>query len=376
MRIGLFTDTFPPDINGVANSTYILFQELKKHGHDVFVIAPRKGAGSAQWNPDHTILRLAGIRLPKLYGYVATTPLHLNALTIIGDLHLDVIHAQTEFGVGMFARMCAHQYGIPTVITYHTTYEDYTHYANVFNSAAFDEKARQAVAYLTKIYANASVEVIAPSEKTKEMLERYHVRTNIHVVPTGLDLARFSALRFDPEKRRQIREEARVKEDERLVIYVGRIAEEKALDLVVRGFAKAKQANLKVKLLVVGGGPDREKLIRLAEEKGAADSICFAGPRPAEQIPDYYRAADAFVSASLTETQGMTFIEALASGLPVLARHDEVLDALVLEGETGWYFADEETLVAKLRLLMQADQETMRLTCRKQVEPFSADVFY
>ncbi len=376
MRIGLFTDTFPPDINGVANSTYILFQELKKHGHDVFVIAPRKGAGSAQWNPDHTILRLAGIRLPKLYGYVATTPLHLNALTIIGDLHLDVIHAQTEFGVGMFARMCAHQYGIPTVITYHTTYEDYTHYANVFNSAAFDEKARQAVAYLTKIYANASVEVIAPSEKTKEMLERYHVRTNIHVVPTGLDLARFSALRFDPEKRRQIREETRVKEDERLVIYVGRIAEEKALDLVVRGFAKAKQANLKVKLLVVGGGPDREKLIRLAEEKGAADSICFAGPRPAEQIPDYYRAADAFVSASLTETQGMTFIEALASGLPVLARHDEVLDALVLEGKTGWYFADEETLVAKLRLLMQADQEAMRLTCRKQVEPFSADVFY
>lgn len=376
MRIGLFTDTFPPDINGVANSTYILFQELKKHGHEVFVIAPRKGAGSAQWNEDHTILRLAGIRLPKLYGYVATTPLHLNALMMIGDLHLDVIHAQTEFGVGMFARMCAHQYGIPIVITYHTTYEDYTHYANIFNSITFDEKARQAVAYLTKIYANASVEVIAPSEKTKEMLERYHVKTNIHVVPTGLDLKRFSEQYNDMEKTKHIRREVSLSDAERLVIYVGRIAEEKALDLVIRGFAEAKQAGLGVKLLIVGGGPDREKLMQLAVDLQAEDTILFAGPRPAEQIPDYYRAADAFVSASLTETQGMTFIEALASGLPVLARHDEVLDKLVVEGETGWYFADEETLLSKLRLFMKADLKQMRAACRRQAEPFSSENFY
>lgn len=376
MRIGLFTDTFPPDINGVANSTYILFQELKRHGHEVFVIAPRKGAGGAQWNEDHTILRLAGIRLPKLYGYVATTPLHLNALMMIGDLHLNVIHAQTEFGVGMFARMCAHQYGIPTVITYHTTYEDYTHYANIFNSAAFDEKARQAVAYLTKIYANASVEVIAPSEKTKEMLERYHVKTNIHVVPTGLDLKKFSRQDADIEKTKHIRGEAGVQNKERLVIYVGRIAEEKALDLVIRGFAKAKRAGLGVRLLIVGDGPDREKLMQLRADLNAENTILFAGPRPSEQIPDYYRAADAFISASLTETQGMTFIEALASGLPVLARHDEVLDKLVIENQTGWYFSDEETLLSRLDLFTKTDLQPMRSACKKQAEPFSAETFY
>ena len=130
MRIGLFSDTFPPDLNGVANSTYILFRELKKHGHDVYVVATRPGTGWAKWNDEHDVLRLAGVTVKRLYGYAVTTPFHINALNEIRALDLDVIHVQTEFGVGIFARFCAKQLNIPLVSTYHTSYEDYTHYIN------------------------------------------------------------------------------------------------------------------------------------------------------------------------------------------------------------------------------------------------------
>ena len=378
MRIGLFTDTYLPDLNGVANSTNILFRQLRKQGHEAYVIAPRKGVGAAQWNEDHTVLRLAGIKLKQLYGYVATTPLHLNALEEIGQLHLDVIHAQTEFGVGFFARMCAQQFGIPIVITYHTMYEDYTHYANLLHSDSFDEKAKQAVAYLTKLYANASVEVIAPSIKTEQMLERYHVSTNIHVVPTGLELDKFDPAREDKEKTAAIRRETGVLDHQKLIVYVGRIAQEKALDLVVRGFSRAIRDGIDVHLMVVGGGPDLEKLKNLAETTGAAEGITFVGPKPASEVPDYYRASDAFVSASRSETQGMTFIEAMASGLPLFARRDEVLNSLVVEGKTGWYFETEDDLVSCLKNFAALDSRTladMKANCLAQVQPLSAQVF-
>lgn len=378
MRIGLFTDTYIPDVNGVANSTHILFEELRKQGHEVFVIAPRKGVGQCKWNEDHTVLRLAGMKLARLYGYVATTPIHLNALEEIGDLHLDVIHAQTEFGVGFFARMCAHQFSIPIVITYHTNYEDYTHYANIFNSPGFDHQAKRAVGYLIKLYANSSVEVIAPSQKTKDLLEQYHVSTNIFVVPTGLELDRFAPELENAARTAAIRRKAGVQEGERLLCYVGRIAEEKALNIVIQGFARAHEKGLAVRLMVVGDGPDRDKLEALAESLGVAQNVYFAGKQPSASIGDWYRAADGFVSASLSETQGMTFIEAMAAGLPLFARRDEVLADLLIEGKTGWYFQDADSLALALEAFMKTDDKKlaeMKQETLERVKPYSAQEF-
>ena len=229
MRIGLFSDTFPPDLNGVANSTYLLSEQLKKHGHDVFVVCTRKGTGWAKWNEDHTVLRLAGVTIKYLYGYAVTSPFHVNALNEVRELNLDVIHVQTEFGVGIFARFCAKQLNIPLVSTYHTSYEDYTHYINLLKSDRFDAQMKKAVAWFSKYMSDSSAAVIAPSEKTKKLLECYHVTSEIHVVPTGLDLELFAPEREDPGRTREIREAFGFGSDERTAIYLGRIAEEKAV---------------------------------------------------------------------------------------------------------------------------------------------------
>lgn len=378
MRIGLFTDTYPPYINGVANSTYILGNELRAMGHEVYVVTTYPGIGKCRWNEDHTVLQLAGPELPFLYGYVATSPIHLNAQEEIRKLNLDIIHAQTEFGVGLFARICAKVMKIPLVSTYHTTYEDYTHYINFINSRTVDSIAKKAVAKLSQLYGDSSMEVIAPSMKTKEMLIGYHVRREISVIPTGLKLDNFSMEHDNPAFTAKIRNEYGVKDGEKLIIYVGRLAEEKALDLVIRGFAKAKEEGIGVKLLIVGGGPDFDKLVSMTAELGIDDTVYLCGPKPSEEIADYYRSADAFISASLSETQGMTFIEALASSLPLFARKDEVLEELLKEGKTGWYFKDEETLCEKLKTFCDLNEEerrAMQENCVSAASPYSSVTF-
>ena len=378
MRIGLFTDTFPPDLNGVANSTNILFQQLKAHGHDVFVVCTRKGTGWAQWNEDHTILRLAGVKFKHLYGYAITTPWHVNALNEIRALNLDVIHVQTEFGVGIFARTCSKTLGIPLVSTYHTSYEDYTHYINILKSDLLDERMKSAVAWFSRFMSETSVQVIAPSQKTCDLLKSYHVTTEINIVPTGLDLAQFAPEHQPAGRTEEIRKEYGYTNEERLVIYVGRIAEEKALDIVIDGFAKAEKLGSKLHLLIVGGGPDLERLQKLTAEKGISN-VRLAGPKPAQEVANYYRSADFFVSASLSETQGMTFVEAMAAGLPLLARKDSVLDELLIDGKTGWYFRDAEDLAQKLLQLEQISDEQlqeMKDAALVQIRPLSAEVFY
>lgn len=378
MRIGLFTDTYPPYINGVANSTYILRNELVDMGHEVYVVTTYHGHGTHKWNEDHTVLMLAGPELKFLYGYVATSPFHMMAIEEVRKLNLDIIHAQTEFGVGIFARICAKTMKIPLVSTYHTTYEDYTHYINFINSKTVDTIAKKAVAQLSRLYGDSSMAVIAPSQKTKDMLLGYHVRREICVIPTGLKLDVFSRKHLNPEFRKNLREKYHVDENEKLIIYVGRIAEEKALDLVIRGISKAIEHGCPIRFLIVGGGPEMESLQKMTVDLGMDDHIFFAGPQPSEMIPDYYRSADAFISASLSETQGMTFIEALASGLPLFARKDEVLEKLLIEGKTGWYFRDDTDLPSVLQEFVNTDTETLneiQQDCLQVVEPYSSVTF-
>ncbi len=378
MRIGLFTDTFEPNMNGVANSTGILYRELRRQGHESYVICTKSGVGLAEWNEDHTILRLPGVSVKQLYGYALTTPIHLNALNEIRKLNLDVIHAQTEFGVGFFGHICARQFNIPLVSTYHTTYEDYTHYVNFLHNHTIDDQLKKAIGSLSRMYGDSCAEVIVPSVKTQDLLKNYKVRSDIHVVPTGLELYKFNPSDLTPERKHEVRSEFGYSDDQLLIIYLGRIAEEKSLSLVIDGFAKAKERGTSAKLLVVGIGPDLEKLKKETKEKNLEDIITFAGGRDRTIVPDYYRSADAFVSASLSETQGMTFIEAMASGLPLFARRDIVLDNLLVDGESGYYFKDAEDFsdqLLKFENMSLEDRKKMSDAALKYVRPFSSTVF-
>ncbi len=378
MRIGLFTDTYLPEINGVVSSVHTLEKELIKQGHQVYVITTKPDFQKAEL--EGNILRLPGIELKFLYGYVLTTPFHVSAYNTIKSLNLDLIHAHTEFSIGIFARICSRLLSIPLVSTYHTTYEDYTHYINFINSKTIDNVAKVLVAKLSKLYGDSGIEVISPSQKTKEMLTGYGIRRNIHVIPTGLDIKRFNPVNTSDEQIKQIRASYGIKDDETLVIYLGRIAAEKSIDVVVKGFKTVKEQNIKAKLLIIGIGPKHEEdnLKKLAEELNLNDVVIFGGKKPTDEVPHYYHSADVFVSASLSETQGMTFIEALASGLPVFARHDEVLSEILFEGKTGYYFENGDELASKLSAYINLSAEekaVIKNNAVNQIVPYDCEVF-
>ncbi|MEG0076954.1 glycosyltransferase [Anaerorhabdus sp.] len=377
MRIGLFSDTYLPEINGVASSVHILREQLVKNGHTVYVITTKPESDIGEDDP--FVLRLSGIELKRLYGYVLTSPIHISAYNQIKEIDLDLIHAHTEFSVGIFARIVAKLQGLPLVSTYHTTYEDYTHYVNIINSDTVDKIAKKAVASLSRMYGDSSTEMIAPSQKTKEMLLGYGIKKTIYVVPTGLDLDRFNPKRTSAEKIKEIRQTYQVKENETLITFVGRVAQEKSIDFVIEGFHYVKQMGLPCKLLIVGAGPDDEILRNQVKELDLEDTVKFAGKKPASEIPSFYHASNCFVSASITETQGMTYVEALASGLPLFARPDNVLEELVVEDETGYYFKTPQELAEKIKEFLEASDDhkkKMRANAIQKSKPYDSQEFY
>ena len=374
MRIGLFTDTYTPDINGVVSSIVTLQRELEKNGHDVYVITNHK---AMTMKKEGNVLRLPGLELKWLYGYKLSTPYHFSARDEIKNMHLDVIHVHTEFGVGMFGRIVAKYLNIPVVTTYHTMYEDYTHYVNRFEIDEVDKVTKKVVSTFYRSISDSAQAVISPSEKTKETLLKYGVKTPIYVIPTGLNFDKFHPDNIDPQQVQAIREQYGIHEDERLIVFVGRIAQEKSIEIPIEGFRYVKDP--KIKLMIVGGGPQLEELQEMVKRYHLEQQVIFTDKKLPEEVPAYYACADCFVSASLTETQGMTYIEALACGLPVFARYDDVLKDLVIEEDSGFLFETGQEFADKLTDFMHRSDEERKAFSKRALEKivkYDSKVFY
>ncbi len=377
MRIGLFSDTYTPEINGVVTSIVTLQKELERNGHTVFVVTTANSALHIQ--KDGNILRMPGVEIKKLYGYRMASPFQVTGLFDVKQMKLDIIHVHTEFGIGIFARIVGRLLSIPIVSTYHTTYEDYTHYVNVVQSKTLDIGLKRIVSSLSKLYGDSCHTLISPSEKTKTMLEGYGIKREIHVIPTGVDLSRFDASLFDQKRLIELRETHGVSQDKLMLLFVGRIAQEKSIDMIIRAMQQVKEANLPVRAVIVGGGPDLAALQEVAQELNVADWISFTGKLSSQEVPQYYLASDLFVSASLTETQGLTFIEAMAGGSIVFAREREIMADLIQEGKTGFYFDDEHDLcnqIKRLLVLNEAERKQISEQAKQAVAQLDSKIFY
>lgn len=373
MRIALVTDTYLPDINGVVSSTVTLKHALEKVGHTVFVITNHAGA---RIEFKDGILRLPGITLKGLYGYKLSSPFNMGASSYIEEMNLDVIHLQTNFGVGLYGQYIARSLNIPLVDTYHTMYTDYTHYINPRGFNSFDRFSKDAIKAASRAVCNNVQAVVAPSIKTREALIDYGVLAPIYVVPTGLDLEKFSQASPDDPEVQAIR--ARVSEDPEatILVFIGRLAKEKSLEIPIAAIAANDDPHLH--LAIVGGGPDEDFYKDLTKTLNVQDRVHFLGTAKPEEIAKYYKAFDAFVSASLSETQGMTYLEAMAAERMVFGRRDEVLDNLLEENVTGFYFDSLEELNEKITLfqsLSPQQRQEAGLACASKIRPFTADSF-
>ncbi len=365
MKILITTDTYTPVVNGVVFSTLLLKQELERLGHEVKVVTLSTDFHSRR---EENVYYIASFSVDEIYpeARVAIPKMHRLTEELL-EWKPDIIHSQQEFSTFDLAWHLSEKGNIPIVHTYHTAYEDYTHY--FFPSVRLGKRL---VAFLSRELSGVVSCLIAPTEKIKAMLESYGVRCPIEVIPTGVDLKQFEG-NCDPEWRRETRLGLGIPEDHQVLVYLGRLAKEKGVDRLMDMLAGSGREDFT--LLVVGDGPFREKLRKKASEQSYP--VVFAGAVPHQQIRDYYQLGDLFVTASTSETQGLTYLESLACGVPVLCQQDECVDGVIEDGINGWQYQDESRFQSCLDTFFDEEGIRQRLSdnARATALRFSAEAF-
>lgn len=366
MRIGIFTDTYAPTTNGVSMSVMMLKKALKEKGHEVFIVTTSVDKLLKYETEDNDkIVRIPGVPL-GIYDYRLTGVYPIRALGKIKKWNLDIIHTQTEFSVGTFGRIISKQFNIPLVHTYHTMYEDYVHY---ITKGYFDGTSKKIVEYLTKFYCDrVAMELIVPTEKTYKLFkEKYKVEIDTHIIPTGIETSRFFGENFDPSNIDKLRQELNLKSDDFVSLFIGRIAKEKNVTFLLDSYRTLIRKDKKIKLVIVGDGPDLADYIKKVEKWNLEDNIIFTGKSPFEKTPMYYQIADIFTTASETETQGLTVIEAMAASLPPLCIDDESFHLAVVDGLNGHFFKNKRGLKKLVKELKNDPDKLEQLAKQSRV---------
>ena len=376
MNIAIFVDTYPPYINGVATSSYNLCQTLKDHGNNVIVVTARFDAGKLEYKDG--VLYMPGLEFKKLYGYRFTSFYSKTVMRYLKEFKVDLIHDQTDAPIGQFARIAAKELKVPFVYTYHTSYEDYTYYVT---HGVFDRAAKRVVRKYSIDNAKLASGFITPSEKTKEYMRYAGSDAYISVIPTGIDFSLFAEDKIDIERTKKFKSEHHIDDDTKVFLILGRLAKEKSMDVSINGVHEfhLKHPEIKIKLLIVGGGPARQELEYQVNNLQMESYTDFIGPVNAKEVPFYYHLADIYTSASITETQGLTFMEAMASRVVVLARFDTNLTGTIIDGVTGYLFMDETGFVLKAYKILTMEKEQlnkMKEQALALVDKYSIDKFY
>ena len=351
MRIGLFTDSYPPYINGVSTSVAMLKKALEKQGHVVYVVTVSNHALRYEYNEKERMLKIPGIPI-GIYDYRLSRIYPVSMINKMRNWKLDVIHSHTEFGIGILARIFAKQFNIPLVHTYHTLYEDYTHY---ITHGYFDKSSKKIVEYLTKFYCDKTAnELIVPTNKIYKLFkDKYEFTKNIHIIPTGIEVDRFFKENVSKSDVELLRKKLDIKRKDFVILFVGRLAEEKNVEFLINAEKKLLDYNPNIRLLIVGDGPDKEKYEELARKLDLGDRVIFNGKAAWEEVPVYYQVADLFATASTSETQGLTVIEAMASSTTPLCIKDESFLGTVTDELNGRIFENEEQYINQVKELVE-----------------------
>ena len=340
MRIGIFTDAYTPYISGVVTSEVMLKKALEKKGHQVYVVTVNLESFKYEYDEKTRVYKIPGI--PVGINELRQSGVYpIRAINKIKKWNLDVIHTQTEFAIGTFARVLGKQLDIPVVHTYHTMYEDYIHY---ITKGYFNYTSKKIVEYLTLFYCDKTIsELIVPTKKAYDLFkEKYKVTRNIHIVPTGIEIDRFFKEKYTKDQILKFKHKLNFDKDDFIILFVGRLAQEKNVKFLIENHKDIIKKYKKAKLLIVGDGPDADNYKKLSLKYGLSDNIIFTGKVPWEDIPNYYQIANIFVTASTTETQGLTVIEAMAASTPPVAIYDESFKNVIIDDLNGKLFKNKK----------------------------------
>ena len=342
MKIILATESYDPNISGVAVSTFLVAKTLIREGHEVWVFAPSTSFADGEERPSVpeglTVCRFKSVPNPFRSGFrVALFP-GTAVRRLVRLIRPDLVHLQDPAGISSAVMRAAKDLGIPVVITHHFSLDYITAYCWFFG-AAKGLARRGLVAYLRRFYNRADA-VIAPSQTTANMLVDWGVRTKVSPISNGVSLERFYSYTPPTAILRRYRLPAQVP----IVLYVGRIDRDKSVDVLIEAIPKITEA-CAAHFALVGGGDFRNKCVKRAQQLGVLDRVTWVGPVPheSEDLPQLYQIARVFVIPSTAESQSIVTLEAMAAGLPIVAAKAGALGELVTAGENGFLFPPGES---------------------------------
>ncbi len=369
MKILITTDLFTTETNGVVTSVKNLYEELKEKGHDIRILTL---SGNRHSHKEGDVYYIRSVSIGKIYPNVRMpTSYRHRLIKELIDWRPDVIHSQCEFFTFQYAQRISRLTGAPLVHTYHTLYEQYVPY--LIPSQRVGNKVVQII---SKKRLRPVDQIIVPTRKVETTLHRYGLDAPISVVPSGISLEQHHR-RISPQVRQQMRRELGIGEEQPVLLNLGRLGTEKNLDELVRFFASALQRHSDLIFLIVGDGPAREHLEKLAAELGVSNQVIFTGMVSPTLVQEYYQLADIFVSASTSETQGLTYVEAAANGLPLLCRQDLCLKDIIVQGENGYEYTNETEFLDHLDTMLADPQWCKAAGTRSNqiASSFSKDAF-
>lgn len=345
MRIGFFTDTYFPQISGVATSIKTLKEELERHDHEVYIFTTTDPNCSGI---EPNIIRMPSVPFISFKDRRVVVRGMWYAYLIARELELDLIHTHTEFGAGFLGKLVGKKLHIPVIHTYHTMYEDYLHYI------ANGKVIRQShVKHFSRLFVNHSTGVVCPSQRVIDKLRSYGGTSPMRIIPTGIDVEKYAGNEITPADSQKLRNELGITEDHIMLLSLSRISYEKNIQALIQGMPAVIESLPQARLVIVGKGPYQEGLAQLVADLNLEKYVQFTGEVNSSFVKHYYKAADYFISASRSETQGLTYTEAMAAGTQQVLLGNDYLNQLLSDQSLGVTYETEadfaSTLVAYVK---------------------------
>lgn len=355
MKILIASDSYKYQTSGAANVVITLANELRSRGHSVKVLALSNTKRSFQDGDDYYIGSLPAFVYPD----VRFSIIHHNRL--LRELKAwkpDVIHMHTETSAARMARAIATADHTPFVMTSHTDYAQF-----LFGHFSDSRPVRLLFRELGRVIYRGAMVVTAPSEKALSFPLLGTVTPRMVVIPNGIRLEQYQK-KATPQERAALFRRWRLQDNGRTVAIVSRISREKNLHEIIEYFPSVLERLPDAQLLIVGDGPEREKLEAEVAELGISDSVRFTGRIPPEEVYLYYDMGDVFVSASTFEVHSLTYLEAMARGLPLVCRDDPCLNGVLEDGDNGFAYHTKQEFVDDVVSLLTDDALRARMRAR------------
>lgn len=343
MKVALFSETYLPQINGVATHVKTLKDGLEELGHEVLVVTA--DAKTTSHCKEGGVLRCPAMELKELYGYGLAAAYNPERTHLLREYSPDIVHVHTEFNIGFAGIELARELHVPLIYTQHTMWDEYLHYVA---SPTFLSPIRKLSHSYFRYFANHANAIIGPSSKIKTFLNDCGVEKEVIIIPNAVELSQFSRVQADNAVVEQLRYNYGIRPDDLVLSFCGRLAQEKSVHVLLDYFAFCYKKESRMKLIIIGDGPARAELQNQAKDLGLVDCVVFTGGIPHDAVREVYACCDLYATASKSEVNSISMLEAMAMGLPVLHILDEANTGQVVDGVNGFVFRDARELYSHI----------------------------